>query len=281
MQTANPEQIEYWNQLAGPKWAALAERIDAQIDPIGLEAQRRAAVRAGERVLDVGCGCGQTSLQLAGAVGPTGRVLGIDVSAPMLALARERAQRAGLAHCDFVQADAQVYDFGSARFGLVYSRFGVMFFSDPAAAFANLRRTLAPDGRCVFVCWQALVQNPWMTLPLQAVAQHCTLPAAADPHAPGPFAFADPERLRALLARAGFSDITIEPFGGHLAIGRGESLDSIVVFLQQIGPAAAALRDADTALRERVGASMREALEPHYRGTAVELGFACWIVRAR
>src|SRR5881628_2723223 len=159
----------------------------------------RARIGAGERVIDIGCGCGDTTIALARRVGPAGLVLGIDVSAPMLARAADAAREAGVAHVRFEHADAQTHRFPAQAFDVLYSRFGVMFFSDPAAAFGNLRTALRPGGRLGFVCWQAVPENPWIAVPLEAAAQHMALPPPPAPGAPGPFSFADPERVRRIL----------------------------------------------------------------------------------
>jgi len=235
----NAEQIRYWNEVSGPKWAALGDIINEQIAPIGRETLERAALRAGERVLDVGCGCGHTSLELAERVGPTGRVSGIDISGPMLQVARERAGESGLENVDFLDADAQVHAFEPAGFDLSFSRFGVMFFADPSAAFANLLQALRPGGRLVFVCWQEVKRNPWMLVPVVAVAQHVALPPRPAPEEPGPFSFADDERVRAILERAGFSEIRFEALERSMNVAGGRDLDSTVDLLLQIGPAGA------------------------------------------
>ena len=160
----NAQQIEYWNELSGARWVAMNDVIDAQISPLGEVAMLRAAVAPGERVLDIGCGCGQTSLQLAERVGQDGRVLGLDISAVMLERARERAEQAGLANLEFRNADAQTEPFAGA-FDLLFSRFGVMFFASPEAAFSNLRSAVRPGGRLTCLTWQGLGANPWMQVP--------------------------------------------------------------------------------------------------------------------
>ncbi len=168
----NAEQIQYWNEQRGRAWVAQQELIEAQLAPLGRHAMDRAAIAAGERVLDVGCGCGQTTLELARRVGPRGSVLGADISSVMLGRARELAGAAGATNVRFEEADAQTHAFPPAGFDVLFSRFGVMFFADPRAAFANLRTALRPGARVAFVCWQALPLNPWMAVPLAAALQH-------------------------------------------------------------------------------------------------------------
>ncbi|MFM8411336.1 MAG: class I SAM-dependent methyltransferase, partial [Alphaproteobacteria bacterium] len=152
----NAEQIDYWNDMAGPKWVALQESLDRQIGPLGAAAMAAADLQPGERVLDVGCGCGATSIELARRVAPGGAVLGVDVSTVMLEAARAAAGRAGAEGLEFANADAQTAPLTPAGFDVVFSRFGVMFFADPTAAFANLRRALRPGGRLAVVCWHAI-----------------------------------------------------------------------------------------------------------------------------
>jgi SAM-dependent methyltransferase len=277
----NAEQISYWNEQAGPKWVARQALLDEQIAPLGLEAMQRAGVAPGERVLDVGCGCGETTLQLAEKVGPQGSVTGIDISAPMLARARARAAERGLSAIRFLDADAQVAALPREAFDLVFSRFGVMFFADPVRAFANLRTGLAPGGRVGFVCWQGLRENPWIAVPLFAAARHVALPAPPAPGAPGPFSFADPERVRGILEGAGFAKLAIEPLVGELTLGgaRGD-LAQAVDFLLEMGPLAAALRETPGEERARVAEAVRAAIAPHRTADGVRLGYAAWIVRA-
>ncbi len=278
----NAEQIRYWNETAGPKWVALHELIDAQIRDLGALAIERADVRPGENIIDIGCGCGETSIDLGHRVAPYGRVLGIDISGPMLERARYSVGVLGLTNVTFENADAQTHPFPEGGFNLVFSRFGVMFFIDPAAAFANLRRTLKKGGRLAVVCWQEMRLNPWMLVPLMAAAQHISLPPPPAPDAPGPFSFADPDRVRKLVQDAGFLDVNLESANTKIVVGGTEDLDTAVDFLMQMGPAAAALREAPPEVVPQVAASIHDALIPYFRSEqGVTMDAAAWIVTGR
>jgi ubiquinone/menaquinone biosynthesis C-methylase UbiE len=273
----NTAQIDYWNDTAGQTWASLQALLDRQIAPLGEAAMAALDPRAGERILDIGCGCGDTTLALALAVGPQGRVLGADISKPMLEVARGRLKTAGLEQASVIEADAQAEDFGAGEWDGLYSRFGVMFFADPPAAFANLAAALKPGGRLAFVCWRPLTENPWMTVPLAAALKHLPEPEPTDPLAPGPFAFADPERVRGILAGAGFRDIVLTPH--DQAIG-GNALEDALVAARKVGPAARLIAEHPDK-REAVLASIREVLAAHDTPNGVWFDSATWIVTAR
>lgn len=278
---ANQEQMQYWNEQAGPRWVRMQERLDAQIESLGLAALQRADIKPGEHVLDVGCGCGQTALELAERVGPHGAVVGIDLSQPMLARARERQRARHLENLTFLHADAQTHAFEPERFNLIYSRFGVMFFDDPPAAFRNLRTALRPDGRLYFLCWQALDRNDWVRIPLKAVAQHRALPPPPAVGTPGPFALADPDRVRRILEAGGFTNVRLDPYETELSLGGARNVDDAVAFLLEIGPISALLRDADAAVRARVAQEIRTAPLPYTNPDGVRLQGTAWIVSAR
>lgn len=271
----NAAQISYWNESAGPTWVAENDALDAELRPWGETAMAALAPKAGERLIDVGCGCGATSLALAERVGPSGRVLGADISAPMLEVARRRASSAGFAQASFMQVDAQTHRFEPADG--VFSRFGVMFFADPTAAFANLRAAVAPEGRVVFVCWRAPEHNAWMTVPMAAVIPLLPqAPPAPQPGAPGPFAFADRDRVFGILKDAGFARIDIDAH--DLKTGWGD-LEASTRTATNIGPMGAARRQ-NPQLADKITAAVREALAPYQTPQGVQLDAAGWIVRA-
>jgi SAM-dependent methyltransferase len=276
MTDANTAQADYWNGGAGQTWVEINRLLDMELQPLGREAQAALAPRPGERVLDIGCGAGDTSLDLAEAVGPEGSVLGVDISRLLLDLAARRAEEAGLT-VRFEAADAQVSDFSGDRFDAAFSRFGVMFFADPPAAFANIRKALKPGGRIAFVCWRPPEENPLMTAPFKA-AEHLLPPQPpSDPLAPGPFAFKDPERTRRILGEAGFADIVIRPFDARVG---GWTPDEALVVAQRVGPLGGLLRE-NPDLRPKVLQAVARELERHTDADRkVRLGAAVWIVMA-
>jgi SAM-dependent methyltransferase len=280
LSSPNADQIKHWNENAGPQWVALHDQITSQIQPLGETALARADVKPGERVLDIGCGCGDTSIAIARLVGPTGAVLGVDISAPMLERARGAAQAAGLENVRFEQADAQTAPLPERAKDLLFSRFGVMFFSDPEAAFTNLRTALVPGGRMSFVCWRAVNENPWMMTPAMAVMPHIPF-TPPDPSAPGPFAFADSGKVRGILERAGFVEVAFEPIDRDLTVGgEGSNLDRVVEFLMNMGPAATAIRQAPPEARPKAMQAIREAIAPFHTEGGVKMAAAAWIVTA-
>jgi len=277
----NAEQIRYWNEAAGETWAAREDALDQFIAPIGERVLALADAGPGESVVDVGCGCGATTVELARRVGPKGSVLGIDVSRPMLERALARATSRGLGNTSMVLADAQTAELKPECFDLLFSRFGVMFFADPTAAFRNLRRALRRSGRLAFVCWQSIQHNPWMRVPALAIARHVPL-SPPEPNAPGPFAFADPGRISAVLSGADFGAVVIEGVELSLALGGGD-LNRAVEFALEIGTGAAAFRAAGAGaeLRARAAEDVRDALRPYTANGALHMPAAIWLVRAR
>lgn len=276
MNESNREEIEFWNRL-GRRWAIYQERLDRVWRPIGDAAIDRAAVQPGGRVIDVGCGCGATALDLATKVGSTGSVVGVDVSAPMLQRARERAQAAGVRNLEFIQADASVCAFSNDA-DLLFSRTGVMFFTDTVVAFTNLRRALRPGGRLVFVCFRDRELNSWWTVPLTAVATVVAVEPPIPPRQPGPFAFAEESYLREILDRSGFVHAVCEPRDYDLLFG--DDLESATDFMINAGSAAGALANVHEDQRVQARSAIRQGLSPFTAATGVLLNAATWIVSA-
>jgi SAM-dependent methyltransferase len=275
--SANEAQVEYWNTRGGGTWVKFQEALDRQIEPLGLAAMDTLKPEKGEHILDIGCGCGQTSVDLASRVGSAGSVLGVDISKPMLEVARRRPLPAKDLHVTFELHDAQSDDLGRERFDAVFSRFGVMFFSDPVAAFANIRKSLKPTGRLTFVCWRPLKQNPWMQAPLEvALPQLPPLPPS-DPTAPGPFAFADAERVESILAAAGFGSVKVSAF--DTAIGGGD-LEQTLELALNLGPLGAALRENPDRAGAVVGV-VKDLLAKYATPNGVRMPAAVWIVSAQ
>jgi ubiquinone/menaquinone biosynthesis C-methylase UbiE len=274
----NADQIAYWNGPGGQHWTDRQQTQDVLLTPVSDILIDRARPKPGERIIDVGCGCGATTNALAQKVGSAGHVFGVDISAPMLARARQVAP-AGLP-VDFVLADATVYPFDPSSFDLLVSRFGVMFFAQPALSFANIRKALRPSGRLAFACWREPRDNPWLMAPLQAAYKHVPKLPQLGPEDPGPFSFAAEQRVHRILGEAGFSAIAMEPCNLSLDVAVGRGLDAAVESALEIGPASRALQGQPSDLRAAAAKSIREALAPFAKGNTVPLAAAIWIVTA-
>jgi SAM-dependent methyltransferase len=270
---SNAEQIEFWNGDAGAMWAKRQDRMDALLAPITEGVMQACDVGRGDQALDVGCGCGDTTLKLAQR-GAT--ATGIDISQPMLARARERSAASKLA-VDFVLGDAATTRF-ERRFDALFSRFGVMFFADPTAAFRNLHSALRDRGRVCFVCWRPPQLNPWIAVPFGAAQPLLPPQPPVDPRAPGPFAFAEPDYVERILTDAGFRNVSVAPFDTELVLGR--DVASALEMVCDVGPLSRSLATLEPAQRSAIVEAVRAPLAANLKSHGVALGAACWIVRA-
>jgi SAM-dependent methyltransferase len=275
---ANAEQAAHWNEAAGPRWAMLADRTDRLFGAITPALLKLAEVQDGEAVLDVGCGCGVTSLAAARAAGSGGSVLGVDFSAPMLAVAERRAREAGLSQLQFAQADAANYAFDPQRFDLLVSQLGVMFFDNPVRAFANLYGALRPGGRLRVACFRSLIENDWFSVPLAAAKKIVSVPPPGDPTAPGPTSLSDPDHVRTVLRAAGFGSIELRPL--NVLLPAGTRAQAVELF-SQVGSLSRSLAVANEDERSAVRAALEEALRDYDPSGEVELGAGLWLISAR
>ncbi len=280
---ANQAQTEFWSDSGGAAWVAFQDQLDRQLSVVGAAAQAALDVRLGESILDVGCGCGATTIDLAAAVGPTGRVVGVDVSAPMAKVAAQRLSEQGLHHASTAVADAQTATLAEVGgpFDAVFSRFGVMFFDDPVAAFANIRQLSKPSARMAFVCWQDASRNRLFGDLASDIARLFPDRPAPDPNAPGPLAFAEAARVRTILDAAGWSQIEIVEHVAPMQLFGTTDFDTALEGSLRIGAAARLLQDADAETAHQLHAAVRRVLTSQWTENGAVVDSVTWIVTSR
>lgn len=285
--TGNTAQAFDWNGNSGERWVANQERLDRMLAAYGDAAVAAAAPRPGEQVLDIGCGAGVTTLDIARLVHPDGFVLGVDISAQLIGRACEcAAEDADLdGGVEFLLSDASREAFAPSRFDLLFSRFGVMFFDDPVAAFAHMRHALKPEGRLAFVCWRGAAENDWTRLPMAAIRDIVPPAPPADPEAPGPFSFGDRDRVTRILSDAGYGDIAFAAVDHPILFGLGATqeaaIDDAVDHALQVGPLGRALADQPDDVQARAIAAVRAAFAEKAGSDGVRIEGAAWVVTAR
>ncbi len=274
----NAIQAERWNGADGERWARHKAPHDAMLALITKRAFDAVGFAPGQRVLDLGCGSGTTTFGIARLVGPSGSVTGVDISDILLAPALAQAAAEPDLPVTFEKADAETHTFAPASFDVAFSRFGVMFFANPAAAFANVRSALAPGGRLGLLCWRAVRENTWASVTIGVARRHIELPPGPGPEDPGPYSFRDPARVRRILTEAGWSDISIEPMDAEAYMGA--ELEEAVANFLTMGPIAAQVVTAPEAKREAIAGDLREAVAEHVTERGVNMQAAAWMVTA-
>ena len=274
----NVEQMDYWDGAGGEHWVAEQVRYDEINAEFGARVVAVLAPQPGERVLDVGCGNGALSVAIAPLVAPAGLVVGLDISGSMLDVAARRAVAAQVSNATFEHHDAQTYEPKEAPFDALVSRFGVMFFDDPDAAFANLARSLRRGGRTVFTCWQSVLANEWLMVPVGAALAHVPVPELGEAGQPGPFSLAEPDRIRSILEGAGFADVNVEDL--RCPMRMGSTVEDTVSFMQRTDMAEALMADVSDDAAAAAWEAVREALGPYAGPNGVVLQGAAWLVTA-
>jgi SAM-dependent methyltransferase len=272
----NADQLAFWNGVGGETWVARQRHTDITLQPVSDALVAHAAPTKGERVLDVGCGCGASTLDFARAVGPTGTVEALDISGPMLREAKNRANAAGISNVEWRQVDAATAPLSG--YDLLTSMFGLMFFGDPVAAFVHMRGAANPGARMSFVCWRALTENPWMEVPMRAVEPLLPPRPPGNPNGPGMFAFADPARVSQILTDAGWAQPEFTDFDCDLDIAAGRGLDEAIIQSTKIGAVNSWLRNQPPDTIAAAIESLRNALMPYTDGSDVRLHAAMWLV---
>ena len=279
----NADQIEFWNGAGGKNFVRHQAGLDAMLGVFGERAMEQGGLKSGDIVLDIGCGCGDASIEMARRVGSTGEVVGVDISEIMLTRAEDVASHADLTNVFFELADVEVDPLHRDSFDLAFSRFGVMFFNDPVAALSNVRKVLHKNGRLAFACWQTLAESPWIALQMQAVVALLPeedRPAPVAPDAPGPFSFGDLDRLRNILVEAGFSNIKIEDYGPEVALFGLRDMEDVLDYALLVGPASALLENQDATMCARAREAVREVYLPFLTDEGVVMQTSAWIVTA-
>lgn len=278
----NEQQTEFWSGTGGEYWVANQQQMDTMLSPLGDKALEKIDLARVTRLLDVGCGTGTTTLDIAALLSSDGRATGADLSVPMTVYARERAADQGASNVDFMQCDIQTDPFEAQSFDAAFSRFGVMFFDDPILGLSHIHKALKPASPFAFVCWQAPSHNLWHSLAIKIARKYIDIPAPPSPQAPGPFAFADRDYLVSIIEAAGFSDIEIEPHEQEIELFAGMDIPTAAQNYARINPTIAAfLGDAGAADVAALIDDLAENLAPFHDGHGLRLPSATWIVSAK
>ena len=273
----NRDQAARWNSSSGEPWVEMQALLDQVLEPLERLVVETACPVEGGQVLDIGCGCGATTLAMARRLGPDGHCMGLDISRLLLAAARARAAAEGVTNVTFVEGDAQTIALDRGKYDAVVSRFGVMFFDDPVAAFANIRRGARSGATLTFVAWRSSAENDFITMAARTAAPLLPPEPPSDPGAPGQFAFADRSRVAAILEASGWSAIDIRPVDVTCQMNERD----LMAFATRLGPVGQALRQADASTADRVTAALRPAFARFVADGLVRFTAACWLATAR
>jgi SAM-dependent methyltransferase len=272
----NTRQAALWNDASGKAWIEMQPILDEVLAPFERLVVDAGYPGEGGNVLDIGCGAGATTLAMARRVGNDGNCVGLDISQPLVALATERTRVEDVANASFEVGDAQAFAFESGHFDAAISRFGVMFFDDPVAAFTNIRKAARHRGKLAFVAWRGPLANDFMTTAARAAAPFPPPAPAPDPDAPGQFAFADGAKVKRILEASGWASIEVEQADVPCRIAQRD----LMTFVTRLGPVGAALREVDRATAEKITTVLPAAFAPFVVDGEARFNAACWLVTA-
>ncbi|HIA43160.1 MAG TPA: class I SAM-dependent methyltransferase [Gammaproteobacteria bacterium] len=278
MSEVNKNQRDFWSGKGGDIWVERQNAMDTMLSPLGEAALNKLNLNEGENVLDIGCGCGHTTLNIAKRISPDGQVTGLDISEPMLKRAKESANEMSISNASFNCVDVQTDDIGEEVYSAAFSRFGVMFFEDPVAAFCNINKSLITGASCSFVCWQSPALNPWQSLFIEAVKKYVDLPSPP-PRSPSPFAFMESEYVSSILEESNFQNIMIEGHEAEVNMFSGRSLSDSVKDYISINPVVSEmLKDSHEEQKTEIINSAIEAFSPYYSAKGLMFPSATWLV---
>ncbi|MFL2945895.1 MAG: class I SAM-dependent methyltransferase [Parvibaculales bacterium] len=279
---ANEQQTEFWSGSGGEYWVVNQRQMDTMLEPLGAQALARIDLNNVHHILDIGCGTGSTTLDIAARLPDGARVTGADLSVPMTDYARSRLGAEGVSNADFMTCDLQIDKLDSGKFDAAFSRFGVMFFDQPVVGFSNIRTAMKSDAQLAFVCWQTPRENLWHSLAVATAKKFIEMPAAPEPRAPGPFAFADTDYVTSILTDSGFGDIVIEPHTQTVELFSGQDVRDAAENFARINPIISAfMTEAGDDKAEPLIDGLAEALAPYHQNGALRFPSATWLVSAR
>ena len=278
MSEVNKNQRDFWSGKGGDIWVERQNAMDTMLSHLGEAALNKLNLNEGENVLDIGCGCGHTTLNIAKRISPDGQVTGLDISEPMLKRAKESANEMSISNASFNCVDVQTDDMGEEVYSAAFSRFGVMFFEDPVAAFCNINKSLITGASLSFVCWQSPALNPWQSLFIEAVKKYVDLPSPP-PRSPSPFAFMESEYVSSILEESNFQNIMIEGHEAEVNMFSGRSLSDSVKDYISINPVVSGmLKDSTEQEKTEIINSAIEAFSPYYSAKGLMFPSATWLV---
>ena len=278
---ANEQQTEFWSGSGGEYWVVNQQQMDTMLEPLGAQALARIDLNNVHHVLDIGCGTGSTTLDIAARLPDGARVTGADLSVPMTDYARSRLAPEGVSNADFMTCDLQLDKLDPGKFDAAFSRFGVMFFDQPVVGFSNIRSAMKSGAPLAFVCWQTPRENLWHSLAVATAKKFIEMPAAPEPRAPGPFAFADTDYVTAILTDSGFGDIVIEPHTQTVELFSGQDVRDAAENFARINPIISAfMTEAGDDKAEPLIDGLADALAPYHQNGALHFPSATWLVSA-